>query len=229
MSTKQKKKNKGGGIKERNPYKLRNGHKAYATKLISETKELLNESSPEVREKLKILTISLNEILQKIADLDEEILDQVDSEEEIAEEIETAGSFRAGMHEVVVKIDDLLISTSQRPQRSDTNVEKVVSTKLPKLELRKFKADPKEWITFWERFSSAVDDNPTISDVDKFNYLKGLLEGSALTTVDSLPLTSTNYQSAVKLLEQRYGNKQVIINSHMESLLNLTAAGSGDI
>ncbi|KAK3727775.1 hypothetical protein QZH41_016420, partial [Actinostola sp. cb2023] len=183
MSTKQKKKNKGGGIKERNPYKLRNGHKAYATKLISETKELLNESSPEVREKLKILTISLNEILQKIADLDEEILDQVDSEEEIAEEIETAGSFRAGMHEVVVKIDDLLISRSQRPQRSDTNVEKVVSTKLPKLELRKFKGDPKEWITFWERFSSAVHDNPTISDVDKFNYLKGLLEGSALTTV----------------------------------------------
>ena len=115
MSTKQKKKNKGGGIKERNPYKLRNGHKAYATKLISETKELLNESSPEVREKLKILTISLNEILQKIADLDEEILDQVDSEEEIAEEIETAGSFRAGMHDVVVKIDDLLISRSQRP------------------------------------------------------------------------------------------------------------------
>ena len=53
--------------------------------------------------------------------------------------------------------------------------------------------------------------------------MKSLLEGPAYSTVAGLALTSTNYEKAIDLLKSRYGQRQVIINSHMEHLLNLQA------
>ena len=47
------------------------------------------------------------------------------------------------------------------------------------------------------------------------------LDGSALSTVSGLMLTSSNYDEAVRLLEDRYGNTQVEITAHMEALLKI--------
>ena len=53
--------------------------------------------------------------------------------------------------------------------------------KLPKLELKKFHGNPMHWYPFWESFESAVHKNTNLSSVDKFNYLKSLLTGTAQT------------------------------------------------
>ena len=45
------------------------------------------------------------------------------------------------------------------------------------------------------------------------------MEGPA--TIAGLALTKDNYKVAVDLLRERYRNKQVIISSHMETLLKL--------
>ncbi|GBM18021.1 hypothetical protein AVEN_238410-1 [Araneus ventricosus] len=42
--------------------------------------------------------------------------------------------------------------------------------KLPKLELRKFEGDVKEWLYFWNQFEKIHDDS-SIEDSDKFQYL----------------------------------------------------------
>ena len=60
-----------------------------------------------------------------------------------------------------------------------------------------------------------------MSDIEKLNYLRSFLEGPAVATIAGLSLTKDNYKVAVDLLRQRYGNKQVIISSHIESLLKL--------
>ena len=41
-----------------------------------------------------------------------------------------------------------------------------------------------------------------------------------------LALSSANYSIAVKLLHERFGNHQLVINSHMESLLKLPCVSS---
>ena len=51
--------------------------------------------------------------------------------------------------------------------------------KLPKLTLPKFKGEVTMFQAFWDSFSSAVNANPNLSAIDKFNYLKALLEGPA--------------------------------------------------
>ena len=60
-----------------------------------------------------------------------------------------------------------------------------------------------------------------MSNIEKFNYLRTFFEGPAAAAIDGLSLMNGNYVIAVDLLHDRYGNKQLIISSHMDSMLNL--------
>ena len=62
-----------------------------------------------------------------------------------------------------------------------------------------------------------------LSPVDKFNYLRGLLQRSALEAISALALTDANYPEAVSILERRFGNKQQIISKHMDTLIYVEA------
>ena len=57
--------------------------------------------------------------------------------------------------------------------------------------------------------------------IDKFNYLVSLLEGSALRSIKGLAITEENYQAALDILQERFGNSQQIISTHMDELLKL--------
>ena len=92
--------------------------------------------------------------------------------------------------------------------------------KLPKLSLKRFNGDPTKWMTFWDTFESAVHDNAALTNIDKFSYLISLLESTASEAVAGLTLTSANYEEAVATLKRRFGNKQLIINRHMDLLLH---------
>ena len=100
----------------------------------------------------------------------------------------------------------------------------IIKAKLLKIKIAKFSCVPKAWQSFWDSFSAAVHSNTAIHDVDKFNYLKGLLESPALSAITGLTLTDSNYEVAVDLLKQRFGNKQLVISAHMEALLQLPTA-----
>ena len=47
------------------------------------------------------------------------------------------------------------------------------------------------------------------------------LQGSATAIINGLNLSSANYDAAVTLLKERYGDPQKIINAHMDALVNL--------
>jgi hypothetical protein len=100
--------------------------------------------------------------------------------------------------------------------------------KLPKLSLFRFSGDPTKWVPFWDSFLSAIDENNDLNDVDKFQYLRSLLEGSAVNAIFGLSLTNSNYKEAVALLKDRFGNKQVIISKHMKSLMQLPVVTDND-
>ena len=65
-----------------------------------------------------------------------------------------------------------------------------------------------KWTAFWDSYKSAVHDNDELSDVDKFNYLRSLLERTAYEAIAGLSLSSANYGEAIDILMKRFGNKQ---------------------
>ena len=47
------------------------------------------------------------------------------------------------------------------------------------------------------------------------------MTGEAESAIRGLAATEANYMEALEILERRYGNKQVIVNSHMYELIKL--------
>ena len=60
-----------------------------------------------------------------------------------------------------------------------------------------------------------------MDDVLKFSYLKSYLRDQALSAVSGLTLTSANYKTALDILVNRFGNKQLLINANVEKLMNI--------
>ena len=57
------------------------------------------------------------------------------------------------------------------------------------------------------------------------NYLLRYLTGEALKTVQGLKLSEPNYSAAIEMLQEQYEDKQVLISTHMNKLLNLSNSG----
>ena len=98
--------------------------------------------------------------------------------------------------------------------------------RLPKLSIKKFSGDLTKWVTFWDSFNSSIHENQTLSSIDKFNYLNSYLESEAANAISGLTLTAVNYEEAVATLKRRFGNKQLIVNRHMDLLLHLDTVAS---
>ena len=59
----------------------------------------------------------------------------------------------------------------------------------------------------WDSFESDINARVTVlSVIDRFNYLRSLLEKSAAEVISGLTLTADNYKEAVSILK-RFGNK----------------------
>ena len=98
---------------------------------------------------------------------------------------------------------------------------------LPKINIKSLEGDPLEWLTFWDNFSAAIDKNLELSDIEKMNYLNGMLKGEAARAISGLPLTGENYRKATELLKERFGKTQNLTNAYMESLSKIHAPSSG--
>ena len=53
-----------------------------------------------------------------------------------------------------------------------------------------------------------------------------MLKGPALSSIAGLKVTNANYQNAVEVLQERFGQQQPIISTHVQSLVKLSAVQS---
>ena len=75
----------------------------------------------------------------------------------------------------------------------------VAKPKLPRIKLPKFSGDVTKFRSFLEGFESSVHQNTGLSVIDKFNYLRALLEGAAACSIQGLALTEGNYCAAIDI------------------------------
>jgi len=67
-----------------------------------------------------------------------------------------------------------------------------------------------KWPEFWDIYESSVH-RQDIPNVSKFSYLKGALCGSASMAIAGISATNENYNVAIQLLKEKFGNKESII------------------
>ena len=95
------------------------------TRTITSVKGILENYEPSNEMKLRQQKIILEEQLGTLQSLDHQILELLTDDTQIATEIDESGEFRAGIHEIMIRIDKLLISKEDKTQKS----EQVVTSK----------------------------------------------------------------------------------------------------
>jgi len=103
-------------------------------------------------------------------------------------------------------------STSQQSvveNSTSLNTTTVIShpNPLPTLELPKFNGKHSEYLRFISRFNRLVNQDSSLSTIDKFNYLTACLSGPALKVIDSFQINEENYPKALDRLKSRFDNK----------------------
>ena len=83
---------------------------------------------------------------------------------------------------------------------------------LPKLQLPIFDGDIQQWQEFWDIFKSSVHEQ-NLTKVSKFSYLKAVLKGAAASAVSGISVNNDNYDTAIALLQEKFGRKEIIIQS----------------
>ena len=118
------------------------------------------------------------------------------------------------------------MTSHENESSSSTNSSRVIRVKLPKLEVSKFNGRPEKWQEFWDGFDYSIHSNPNLSTIDKFSYLRGLVEEPAKTAIARFVLTLANYEAAIDLLKLRFGRKENIHKAHINELMKVAPVTS---
>lgn len=218
--------------------KKRAAIRTQTTKILSNAETLINEEndldSEQKSDSLNILKEQLIEKHDALKLLNNDIENNI-PDSEFEAEIEGSESYSEKIIEWKYKITKFLqnkpsknkaYSSDASSINSESSVPKSTGQNiinLPKLNIGKFYGDSSYWLEFWSQFSNAIDNNDCLSQIDKFSYLKSLLGGSAANAISGFTLSEENYKSALTLLKDRYGRKDLVISTHMNKLLNLNA------
>ncbi|GFT48818.1 putative RNA-directed DNA polymerase from transposon X-element [Trichonephila clavipes] len=121
---------------------------------------------------------------------------------------------------------DLLLTKASQEQEilvsEENNSVQNRKFKLPKLELRKFRGEPKDYLAFWSQFEK-IHMDATIAEEDKFQYLLQCLvpDSKAARLVSSFPPTKNNYLKAITQLKERFGRDELLVQIYVRHLLSI--------
>ncbi|XP_059225759.1 uncharacterized protein LOC131997906 [Stomoxys calcitrans] len=93
--------------------------------------------------------------------------------------------------------------------------------KLPKIELPTFTGEYLEWIPYCDMFTSLVHNNHSLTDIQKYFYLKGSCKDSPLDIINQYPASDRNYIAAWEALKSRYQNKRKLIEQILNKLFSI--------
>ncbi|KYN17844.1 hypothetical protein ALC57_09837 [Trachymyrmex cornetzi] len=89
---------------------------------------------------------------------------------------------------------------------------------LPRIDIPKFSGNPEDWLSFKDLFTSLVIAIRSLSSVEKLQYLKTSLVGTAAQLLRNMSVTGDNFQRAWDALIAFYENKRMLVNTALNSL-----------
>ncbi|CAG7786387.1 unnamed protein product, partial [Allacma fusca] len=103
---------------------------------------------------------------------------------------------------------------------------KPISIHRPALELPKFSGERDEWSSFYAIFKSAIEDDTSLTDAERLQYLVRCLSGPPKDSVKNFPIIDASFVPAMKLLKTNYSNKRLIVHDNLEKILSLPQMSS---
>ena len=207
----------------------RRGHRSYVTKVTKEVSTCCEkeDTSDTDRARLAGYEVSLKAKLDTLSLLDDEISELISDEDELEKEIVHSSEYQCDIQSALKHIELKLRPVTPKSESTTESTSSESFAKHPKLNIEPFDGNPLEFQSFWDCFSASVD-KTGMKKVIKFTYLKGYLTGPARAAIDGISLVEANYDEAVQILHDRFGNKQLLISTNMGKLINLPVVSAND-
>ena len=208
--------------------KKRNAMMAGVEKLVSDCENWLQLDVVNNKNALETNCVILQKKVAKIVEITDKIVDELDDEAVMGKEMHKCTQIEQRVESLILVIKSELLKFEKPNAVVVGTVPDVqpatrrkADIRLPKLNLKPYDGDPLKWKTFFDTFDCAVHKRDDMTNVEKMTYLISLLEGEAESCIGGITLSNENYEVALKMLKQRFGDEQILISAHMNKLLNL--------
>lgn len=176
--------------------------------------------------KLRVQMEQLESHYKRVFEIEEQIGDLVESDDEDYDSnfLQFETLYIDTKSDILALIDEKNMHTTNESHNSH-NQSIVVSTKnvkLPKLEPPKFSGLYSEWTDFKNEFSTMIIQEADLNDIDRFRFLKTCLVGNAKRIISKMETSKENFQSAWKALCSRYENNALILQSHINNIIQMS-------
>lgn len=138
-----------------------------------------------------------------------------------ADFIDTAECTYVFQRRTLTEYADRLRAESAIASKIESNSEPAPKIALPRIQLPQFSGVYEDWPSFRDLFLSVVGKNPSISNIERFHYLR-CVKGSAEKLIRSLTVTRENYDRAWAILARHFENKKELMRSNFSTF---TAVG----
>ncbi|CAD1471353.1 unnamed protein product, partial [Heterotrigona itama] len=141
-----------------------------------------------------------------------ETFDEIQSNIEELDPSEESRSYeiQANYYAIVNRANQLI---QTKPSISQTVIVPM-AVKLPEMSLPTFDGASESWFSFFDIFSSVIDQNKALTPVQKLQYLRSTLRGRAASCIKALSTTDANYAEAIELLKGKFDNTRKNIMQH---------------
>ncbi|XP_062710264.1 uncharacterized protein LOC134288685 [Aedes albopictus] len=160
----------------------------------------------------------------------EEVQGQLEDIEDTEEGRQQHASVRADFEPRLFAIKADLISklpvVNQQARIPDTpsHASALSGLKLPTISLPEFDGDYMQWLGFHDTFLALIHSNTEVPAIQKFHYLRAALKGEAAQLIESIAISSANYDLAWQTLVDRYANDYLLKKRHLQALFDIPAA-----
>jgi hypothetical protein len=177
----------------------------------------------ELPAKKNVFTARCSELSQLYNDF-EDVSQEIDDLNELlpaGDVIDTAAACKQFdiMYFEIKSAYDLITAENKVESNPQDHTETSVKPKLPKIDISKFSGQLDQFLSFKSLFDNLIHTS-SIAPIEKFSYLRSLLEGPALAVIEGIPFDPDQYQLAYDTLIERYTNPRILATHYLNKILD---------
>jgi hypothetical protein len=132
---------------------------------------------------------------------------------------ETKAKLQNALENLSINVHNVINQNEQIPAISSSDIFHN-NFKLPRIDIEKYSGNYKDWKSFKDLYISLVHNNESLSNIQKFQYLRGLLIDEPANIIKHIPISDTSYTEAWEKLLSRYDRNKQIITSLVKTFMD---------
>lgn len=127
------------------------------------------------------------------------------------------------------KIKELSSPTTVSSLNHSFSPQTQTRVRLPEIDINIFNGKISDWHSFSQLFKALIIDDKSLSDVQRFMYLKSYLRNEPLSLIEDLPIDDSSFSIAMDVLKERYESQTSVLNAHFKALFDLQPVSKGSV